>query len=507
MEDDYQKISFPQSVPPSWLLSSSLIYLFFPFIIFSIGWLKIWFSLPLLLVSLFFCWRFYKKTSIQQKKSDSYSTKFLIILAFIALSWCLLSGIGGIFFQRFDYLKHNAIFRELVLNNWPVYFPESSYINDSAWLNYYISWYLPPALFSKIFGVESIEIFSLLWSWFGVWLILIWIVDLVQGRWWIGITTFMLFGGLELLVVLYQSIEYVASSGIDKAYFYHILRTGWEVAFANKVFRYMANTVLLTWSPQFAIGTWIATAMVWYFIRTKKYVPFTIPIGSVLLLWSPMATIGLALVCIFLFQKWHWINLFKPIEFLSSFPIIFVMFAFYTAHIPLDEPTFTFIEIPLIIFFWKYPLFLFIEYLSIAIIIWNNWVNEDKKHLNLVCILLALLALIKLGYNNDWLIQTGIAPLFIFILFVARFLATDHVNKLRKWKKYTLIFLLLCAFANPTRYFLISLFRSVLEPDLVTSVKIKDSPGLNDAGFSPNIGKQYLGHNMTFFYQVLARKL
>ena len=85
----------------------------------------------------------YKQDSAKPSVYVSYHTlSILICLAFI---WCLLGGQGGMFYQTDDWSIRNALYRDLLTHEWPVY-----YNGGAAALSYYIAYWLPPALVGKL---------------------------------------------------------------------------------------------------------------------------------------------------------------------------------------------------------------------------------------------------------------------------------------------------------------------------------------------------------------------
>ncbi len=62
----------------------------------------------------------------------------------------MLSGIGGIGFQHYDWNKHNAILSDLVRESWPVGY---TYYGRPVALVYYIAYYLPAALDREDLGL------------------------------------------------------------------------------------------------------------------------------------------------------------------------------------------------------------------------------------------------------------------------------------------------------------------------------------------------------------------
>lgn len=70
------------------------------------------------------------------------------------LLWGYLGGQTGFFYQNSDWGYRNAIYRDLITNSWPVYYPQK----DTA-LVYYIGHWLVPAALTKpvyaLFGLDA----------------------------------------------------------------------------------------------------------------------------------------------------------------------------------------------------------------------------------------------------------------------------------------------------------------------------------------------------------------
>ena len=109
----------------------SYIYLILPVLIFFIGYLKPIISIP---ISIGICVMFFLliKQAIEEKEKV-ISKIILPILFIVILIICIFAGQGGLFYQSADHHWRNAIFRDLVNFEWPVYYSDS----NSA-LNYYI---------------------------------------------------------------------------------------------------------------------------------------------------------------------------------------------------------------------------------------------------------------------------------------------------------------------------------------------------------------------------------
>ena len=119
-------------------------YVYFLFFIilthFAFGWLKLPFAI-VFCVGLF-CLLYF---IVNDKGLYIRFDECFIFILIISLSWVLLSGIGGFWAQSKDYPWRNAIFRDLILRDWPVYYPKSN-----GYLVYYFGYWLVPALFGKL---------------------------------------------------------------------------------------------------------------------------------------------------------------------------------------------------------------------------------------------------------------------------------------------------------------------------------------------------------------------
>ena len=132
----------------------SYLYLIIPIIIFVIGWTKVVFSIPiticLIVIFKLLC------NQIKYRNENIIEFKKIIPIFIIILLICITSGLGGFFYQSSDWDARNAIFRDLVQQDWPVYYEKS----NSA-LTYYIGQWMVPSVFGKIVIVIANAISSI----------------------------------------------------------------------------------------------------------------------------------------------------------------------------------------------------------------------------------------------------------------------------------------------------------------------------------------------------------
>ncbi|MCM1555233.1 MAG: hypothetical protein NC048_07025 [Bacteroides sp.] len=112
----------------------------------------------------------------------------------------VLCGIGGYIWQHGDHYFRNAIFKALVENKWPVVKPVETELGlRFRILDYYLGFWLPAAVFGKVFGLEAGFFFQFLWASLGLFLIWYHLCRFI-GKYslWI-LVAFVFFGGLDLL--------------------------------------------------------------------------------------------------------------------------------------------------------------------------------------------------------------------------------------------------------------------------------------------------------------------
>lgn len=151
----------------------ALSYLTAPLAVFFAGYLRAPFAVAGLAVLAFAWWYAVCKTPQvkqvgQEEQGITLSVPKLVLLFALMLLWGYLGGQTGFFYQNSDWGYRNAIYRDLITNSWPVYYPQK----DTA-LVYYIGHWLVPAALTKpvyaLFGLDAAWMFArmALWGWTG----------------------------------------------------------------------------------------------------------------------------------------------------------------------------------------------------------------------------------------------------------------------------------------------------------------------------------------------------
>lgn len=147
----------------------ALSYLTAPLAVFFAGYLRAPFAVAGLAVLAFAWWYAVCKTPQvkqvgQEEQGITLSVPKLVLLFALMLLWGYLGGQTGFFYQNSDWGYRNAIYRDLITNSWPVYYPQK----DTA-LVYYIGHWLVPAALTKpvyaLFGLDAAWMFARMALW------------------------------------------------------------------------------------------------------------------------------------------------------------------------------------------------------------------------------------------------------------------------------------------------------------------------------------------------------
>lgn len=184
---------------------SSYIYLILPVIFFLIGWIKPIIAIPFSIAIIYAMFIVNKNC---ENTEMVITEKKLAIVFVILLIICVLAGQGGLFYQSHDHHWRNAIFRDLINQEWPVYYERSD-----TYLDYYIGHWLVPAGIAKMFLPISQSfawffgnIMLLFWSAIGITLAFLWIINGIKNKnkknLIIALLIFIFFSGLDIIGII-----------------------------------------------------------------------------------------------------------------------------------------------------------------------------------------------------------------------------------------------------------------------------------------------------------------
>lgn len=264
-----------------------LIYVFLPVYIFIVGWLNIYVAfLSIAILSVCFwklasniCWKAWGG-----KNQTSFQIKYWLVVGGVILFWVYISGIGGFSYQTWDFFVRNPIFRDLCKESWPVRYDLSQQpglVQDitgtsEVAFTYYFSFWLPAALFSKIFGLSEVGSNIALYGWacLGI-LLVVYLLNRYQGRnSYVTLWLLVCFSGLDVIGFFIKNGYVPTNSHME-----------WWASY----FQYSANTTQLFWVFNQSIPVWVICAMMLQFGPVRK----AVGLSAMVFAYSPWAAMGM----------------------------------------------------------------------------------------------------------------------------------------------------------------------------------------------------------------------
>lgn len=250
--------------------------------IFLFSWTRVEIAIVVTASIIWVLYKLYNKDSGANRSEIFISKKILGIILIAIIVWAVLSGLGGFCKQSGDWSKHNAILRDLITYEWPVYYEVDG---SRALLSYYILFYLFPALIGKIgggnfFAAEIALLFQCVVGLFILYLHLCHFLRLKEPYKQIAIfLLFLSFGGIVLLGKMMYGVLHPLEIGSS----YH-----W---FSNNVrIQYCTNIDLLRYVFPQCIIPWITTIL---FMENPDRIEDFAWMGIPNFLYSSFAFVGL----------------------------------------------------------------------------------------------------------------------------------------------------------------------------------------------------------------------
>ncbi len=416
------------------LLSLSYAYLLLPFFIFAIGWMKPYFSIPII-VCILICFIKVVKESPRlwmPEFNRENLIKILFIIGVIAI-WVYYSGIGKFVFQNTDHAYRNGLFNMLVENNWPV-------INENViqrkmpgvsktGLIYYIGFWLPSAIVGKILGLRCGYYAQAVWALLGICLVyyLICAKNKKLELW--PLAVFILFSGLDIIG------EHLIGTNIFS------IDVTTHLEWWGTAYQYSSMTTQLFWVFNQAIPIWLCTIVI-LMQENNRNVVFILACG---LITSTLPSIGLALITAFLcltrtypnrqksvFKKNGYVDclvrdtftlqnvlgggiigIFSALYLLTNTSGGMVNQAGLNAQMQNSLP--------------KYVIFLIIE-VGIYILLVYKY-NQKNYLFYFICLLLVIIPPIHVGSSNDFCMRASIPALFILMIIIMDTLRNAYLTK------------------------------------------------------------------------------
>lgn len=411
------------------LISAVYLYLALPILIFFIGWLKLWLAIPavlILLAALYFALR--SAPAIYMPEFNKNNLLTILVILVTAFIWLYFSGIGGMAYQNSDFLWRNAVFKMLVEEKWPVVIENAApYFDSPVALIYYFAFWLPAALFGKVFGMSAGIAFQFVWAYIGI---ILTIYLLIAARKKLSVWpafVFIFFSGLDVLgqfiLINSSTFTWFNSSHIEN----------WASGF-----QYSSFTTQLFWVFNQAIPAWLITLAL-YHQKDNRSIVF---LYSFALLSCTLPAIGLLPFVVFFAisniirnyncEKRFRENFFGIIKNLFTFTNVagggfvgIISFLFLRTNSSGQKAGFTDMKT----YMASYLLFIFFEFLIYFILIYRAKPHTGLYYTTLISLL--LIPLFKVGTSIDFVMRASIPALLLLCLMVIKAFDHYHIGKKR----------------------------------------------------------------------------
>jgi len=402
----------------------SYIYLGLPLAIFFLTWLRAPYSL-LLSAALIIPFYFFYKDFCKEKKESLKILPIHFVLILITLAWIFFSGSGGFSFQNGDWIKHNAIFNDLIQLDWPVTYQLPD--NTTVFLNYYLGWYMIPALAGKLYGLSGAFIVQFIWTTLGVVLSLVWLSKLIKKPHRLLYVMFIFFATADSLgIILLRNVNLLNFITPLEHWSTH---------------EYSSFTTLLYWVPGQGIGIWIVMSILINLYKEKRPQDLLIWI-ALLMFWSPLGVIGMSPFISYMAYRQIKgglkVNREIYLKNMSAIIILFFFYLFFSANIfaSLYSKDFRGMwRADSVITWGRFGVFLFSESLLPLLLIFlsRKYLDETLKKFFYISIpILIFIPFFKYGLLNDLVMRGSIPALFVVFLCSATLLFS---NKFRAQNK------------------------------------------------------------------------
>ncbi len=413
------------------------IYLGLPLFLFLLTWIRFEVSIPL---AVLYGIAFYFSYPANNDEKIDISKKAWLFIVGVAVIWCFCAGIGYFYYQSFDYHFRNAVFRDLIAFEWPVFYERA----DTP-LVYYMAFWLIVALIGKFLlflgfsfdiAFYVANIFLLIYTIIGTIIIFCHIIKAVEAKKYksilIAILAFVLFSGMDIIGYLFFVVE-------RQPFERHL---EWWASFVQ----YSSHTTSMFW----VFNQYIPVALLvllFYNERNIKTFGFLVAIS---LFFTPYPTAGFGVFLVVYALK-ELIASCNKKEFIMSkifsipniigvfwiLPVVVLYFITNSEGINGYYYVFRFTT-PL-----RLLLFYVLEFLCIVGVIFPKY----KKDLlfNVIIVTLLLIPFLRIDNQNNFCMRASIPSIIILTILCIRFLFEEK----RGIRKYLLIMLLLVGSATP----------------------------------------------------------
>lgn len=479
-------------------------YLALPLFIFLLSWLDYKFSIVL---SLFFAVAFYKIwQGIDDHAECSFSHKMVGLSLLVAIIWCFFAGIGYFYYQSWDYHFRNALFRDLINYEWPVFYPQAN-----TPLVYYIGYWLFPALLAHITNLIGHNattsfmvgnIFLFIYAVLGVSLVFLHIAQAISVKnaksLFVALIIFVFFSGLDLIGYLFFQI-------VEQPFQYHL---DWWATFMQ----YSSMSTNMFW----VFNQFIATALVTLLIFNERQIKNFGFLAVLLLFLAPYPTAGVGVLMLAYAGKTFFTaqdkkkfvidDIFSIPNLIGVFWLLPILFLYFITNSEgMDKLWY--------IFDFTTPqrliLFMVLEFLLYIALIGYSF-RKDVFFITLLVSLL-LIPFFRIDQQNNFCMRASEPALILLAIYCIKFLFMSYREDKNRYLRIILIWLLLIGSATPLMEFYRGI-HYVLEYHKINLVKDEiytlDQAFVAMPEFGWDANHQYTAQNYKkdIFWQYLAKR-
>lgn len=523
------------------LYLGSYLFLGLPYLVFFWGWLRQPYSTIFVLILLVGILAGIRTSfGRMQESPDMKSRLSMRTIALILLTVspvALIAGAGGWGFQDTDWLKHNAILRDLITASWPVIYEVDGH---RVMLTYYTAYQLPAAAAGKVLGWQAANHLLFAYTAIGFFLSALWVWVLTgAGRWWVTVI-FLAFSGLDvvgqIIAAVVREASLAAAASWLAEHFGSLKHVEWWSGWGFAQFSSMAS--LMVWVPNQGISGWLLTSLILFDGKLDCLRKTGLLYLGLSTLWSPFVSIGL-LPFVITIAVYRWRErrdvgpfLREPVSLpnfagiaLALLVAIYLAGRFQDYELPMETGdvyqegiTLTFLRIPEL-FLARYLCFILLEFALLHGLLYWYMSNRHgppfdalRRLLIVSSVVLVALPILNWGWNNEPAMRSSIPALFVTVLVTIYILCDEASSPRMRRIKYALIALLitgsLTAVNELGRHVAGVYARSALVhiPDRKTEVRMLFEIQEQRYRAYYSFASQYLGSAESFFARYLAQR-
>lgn len=390
------------------LTALALLYLAIPNLIFVFGWFRFPVAIFLAGTLAYLLLKTFKASAMSWRFGDAPMPALLILAT--GFAWAAFGGGSHFMYANPDWIIRDAVLGDLVRADWPVIYQALD--GAPLVLRSAIGYFLPPALFGKIFGTAHIDIAIYLWTVAGV-LVFLFLLPLPRRMGWplvLGLLLTVFFSGMDYLgVIIATQLTPIFP-----------LRLEWWVPLS-----YPSLTGQLLWAPNHCLPIWIGTLLLFRHRAPGVMLPLAVALLPTTLIWTPFAAIGLAPFVLAgswqSFRRGEWANFpWRTVVAAIAYALPVCLFLLTdlghidSSAVPVAQASAPASVAHQAVSLQSYLIFISCEFLLLALALYPH-VRQARGFFMLAVALLISLPLMRYGPSNDILLRLSTPALVVLL--------------------------------------------------------------------------------------------